>query len=61
VSARFQEIILFNTNDIPHQSAHTPKICHKNKSNIPSTRWSFYIIDHYVQDKQSTSMHKLFY
>ena len=45
-TARIQEIILFTTNDSPHQSTHTPKICNKNKTNIPATRWIFYIIHH---------------
>jgi len=45
-TARIQEIILFTTNDSPYQSTHTPKICNKNKTNIPATRWILYIIHH---------------
>jgi len=43
-TARIQEIILFTTNYSPHQSTHTPKICNKNKTNIPTAWWILYII-----------------
>ena len=46
MSARIQEIILFNTKANLHRSTHALKIYNKNKSNISTTRWSLYIIHH---------------